>query len=89
MEGLKIELEPHILPRLMPNKRIYNFQIPRTTPSNGLKKLLFQGSYEICKVLPYENWANWTNFFSSWEMMKSHKKISMRVRKHKRVWANT
>ena len=31
MEGLKIELEPNILPRLMSDKRIYNFQIPRTT----------------------------------------------------------
>ena len=45
MGGSKIELEPHILP--MPDKRIYNFQIPRTTP--------------------YESWANWINFCSSWE----------------------
>ena len=36
--GSKIELEPHILPRLIPGMRIYNFQIPRTTPTNGLKK---------------------------------------------------
>ena len=30
-----------------PDKRIYNFQIPRTTPNNGLKKWLFQGVYDI------------------------------------------
>ena len=35
-------LQPHILLRLTPDKRIYNFQIPGTTPTNGLKKLLFQ-----------------------------------------------
>ena len=34
----KIELEPHILPRLMPDKRIYDFQIPRTTLTNSMKK---------------------------------------------------
>ena len=39
MGGSKIELEPHILPRLMPDKRIYDFQIPRTTPTNSMNKL--------------------------------------------------
>ena len=33
--GTKIELEPHIIPRLMLDKKIYNIQIPRTTPSSG------------------------------------------------------
>ena len=31
-------LQPHILLRLTPHKRIYNFQIPKTTHSNGLKR---------------------------------------------------
>ena len=57
MGGSKIELEPHILPRLMPDKRIYNFQIPRTTPTNGLKKLLFQGVYEVRKGPPLWKWS--------------------------------
>ena len=39
--GSKIELEPHILQRLMPDKRIYHFQTPRTTPTNGLKSDFF------------------------------------------------
>ena len=33
--GSKIEFEPHIIPRLMLDKRNYNFQIPRTTPGSG------------------------------------------------------
>ena len=37
MEGSKIELEPHILSRLMSDKKIYNFQVHRTTSTNGLK----------------------------------------------------
>ena len=57
MGGSKIELEPHILPRLMPDMRIYNFQIPRTTPTNGLKKLLFQGVYEVRKGPPLWKWS--------------------------------
>ena len=36
--GFNFLLEPHILPRMTPDKRIYNFQIPRTTPTDGLKK---------------------------------------------------
>ena len=48
--GSKIELE--LLPRLMPDKRIYHFQIPRTTPTNGLKNLLFQGVYEVRRGPP-------------------------------------
>ena len=34
-------MEPHILQRLMPDKRIYHFQTPRTTPTNGLKSDFF------------------------------------------------
>ena len=67
MGGSKIELEPHILPRLMPDMKIYNFQIPRTTPTDGLKKLLFLEVNEVRKGPPYKSWANWTNFLSSWE----------------------
>ena len=52
MGGSKIELEPHILPRLMPDKRIYDFQIPRTTLTNGLKKVTFQWVYEVRKGPP-------------------------------------
>ena len=48
----KIEFEPHILPRLMPDKRIYDFQIPRTTLTNGLKKWFFQWVYEVRKGPP-------------------------------------
>ena len=48
----KIELEPHILPRLMPDKRIYDFQIPRTTPTNSMKKWLSQWVYEVRKGPP-------------------------------------
>ena len=44
-------LQPHILLRLTPD-RIYNFQIPGTTPTNGLKKLLFQGFLEVRKGTP-------------------------------------
>ena len=47
MEGSKIELEPHNLPRLMSDKRIYHFQIPRTTPTNDLKKVIFLVVYEV------------------------------------------
>ena len=36
----------------MPDKRIFNFQIPRTTPTNGLKKWLFPGVYEVRKGPP-------------------------------------
>ena len=36
----------------MPDIRIYNFHIPRTTLTNGLKKWLFQGIYEVRKGLP-------------------------------------
>ena len=50
--GFKFLLQPHILLRLTPDKRIYNFQIPRTTPTNGLKKLLFQGFLEVRKGTP-------------------------------------
>ena len=67
MGGSKIQLEPHILPRLMPDKRIYDFQIPRTTLTNGLKKWLFSGFMRFVRVPPYENWAFWTNFYFSWE----------------------
>ena len=43
--GLKLLLQPLILLRLTPeDKRIYNFHIPRTTPTNDLKKWLFQGA---------------------------------------------
>ena len=41
--GLNFLLEPHILPRMTPIKRIYNFQIPRTSPTDGLKKVTFSG----------------------------------------------
>ena len=34
-ECSEIELEPHILLRLMPDKRIYPFQTPRTNPTSG------------------------------------------------------
>ena len=50
--GFKFWWQPHILLRLTPDKRIYNFQIPGTTPTNGLKKLLFQGVYEVRKGTP-------------------------------------
>ena len=51
----------------MPAKRIYHFQTPRTTPTNGLKKWLFLVVFEVRKGPPYEIWANRTNFYSSWE----------------------
>ena len=67
MGGSKIELEPHIVPRLMPDKRNYHFQIPRTTPTYGLKKWLFEGAYEVRKgtysLMNHGSWANWTNFW--------------------------
>ena len=46
-----VELEPHINLRLMSNMRIYNFQIPRTTLTNGLMTFSggLWGSYEIMK----------------------------------------
>ena len=58
MGGSKIELEPHILPRLMPDKRIYNFLIPRTTPaikvtfSGGLLGSLGHPLIEVGKIGP-------------------------------------
>ena len=33
----------------VPPKRIHKFPIPRTTPTYGLKKWLFQAVYEVCK----------------------------------------
>ena len=63
----EFELEPHILPRLMPDKKIYHFQIPKTTPTNGLKKWLFWWFMRLVRVPPYESWANRSNFFSFWE----------------------
>ena len=41
MGGSKIELELQVLSRLMPDKRICNFQIPKTIPTNGLTKSYF------------------------------------------------
>ena len=41
--GFNFWWQPHILLRLTPDKRIYNFRIPRTTPTHGLKKWLFEG----------------------------------------------
>ena len=67
MGGSKIDLEPHILQRLMPDKRIYHFQTPRTTPTNVLKSDFFLVVYEVRKGPPYESWANRTNFLSSWK----------------------
>ena len=43
--GFKFLLQPHILLILTPDKRIYNFRIPRTTPTHGLKKWLFERVY--------------------------------------------
>ena len=34
--GFKFWWQPHILLRLTPDKRIYNFRIPRTTPTHGI-----------------------------------------------------
>ena len=61
--GFKFSLQPHILLRLTPDKRIYNFQIPRTTPTNGLKKLLFQGFLEVRKGTPLWNFAKLDQLF--------------------------
>ena len=61
--GFKFLLQPHILLRLTPDKRIYNFQIPRTTPTNGLKKLLFQGFLEVRKGTPLWNFAKLDQLF--------------------------
>ena len=86
---------------LMPDKRIYNFQTPRTIPTNGLKKWPFLVLYEV-----YESWANWTIFLGSWENgeffwdqtcctlfhtqnEEKSQKISTRIRIHTRVYANT
>ena len=41
--GFNFWWQPHILLRLTPDKRIYNFRIPRTPPTHGLKKWLFEG----------------------------------------------
>ena len=41
MGGSEIELELQVLSRLMPDKRICNFQIPKTIPTNGLTKSYF------------------------------------------------
>ena len=38
--------------RLTQDKRIYNFQIPRTTQTDGLKKWFFSGVYEVRKGPP-------------------------------------
>ena len=47
MGGSEIELELQVLSRLMPDKRICNFQIPKTIPTNGLTK-----SYCYCYTTP-------------------------------------
>ena len=55
--GFNLLLEPHILPRMTPDKRIYNFQIPRTTQTDGLKKWLFQEVYQVRKGPPLWKWS--------------------------------
>ena len=47
----------------MPDKRIYNFQIPRTTPTNGLKKWLFHGLCEVRKGPPLWKWSKIDQLF--------------------------
>ena len=55
--GFKFWWQPHILLRLTPDKRIYNFRIPRTTPTHGLKKWLFEGVCEVRKGPPLWKWS--------------------------------
>ena len=46
----------------MPDKRIYHFQTPRTTPTNGLKSDYFWWFMRFVRVPPYDTWAHWTTF---------------------------
>ena len=61
--GFKFWWQPHILLRLTPDKRIYNFWIPRTTPTHGLKKWLFDGVCEVRKGPPLWKWSKIDQLF--------------------------
>ena len=65
--GFNFWWQPHILLRLTPDKRIYNFRIPRTTPTHGLKKVTFWGGLWFVRVPPYESGVKLTNFSFSWQ----------------------
>ena len=60
--GFNFWWQPHILLRLTPDKRIYNFRIPRTTPTHGLKKWLFEGSV-VRKGPPLWKWSKIDQLF--------------------------